>query len=280
MRNAARCGGKRADLLLHRAIVAEGLEPRTLLSATNLLDAKHGPLAKVGSELIGLWRDYQGFIQTHGAARAFHSDDPLMHIGGGGVAVETYTRGSASVLAAELAGIGATDIRPYVNGASAMVPIGRLAALAALPDLSTARPVLFTTSAGSVTSQGDPAIRGDIGRNTFGLDGTGIKVGILSDSFNTSGNGNYQAEIDSGDLPAAGVEVLADSPGGNDEGRAMAQLIHDIAPGASIAFATSRGGKSVAALNIIQLHQAGCDVIVDDAVYPDEPWFQDGIIAQ
>src|SRR4051812_50226391 len=105
MRNAARCGGKRADLLLHRAIVAEGLEPRTLLSATNLLDAKHGPLAKVGSELIGLWRDYQGFIQTHGAARAFHSDDPLMHIGGGGGAPGTDTPRRARGPAGGLAGI-------------------------------------------------------------------------------------------------------------------------------------------------------------------------------
>src|SRR6266403_3303099 len=138
-------GDEGAGVLSGRAILAEVLEPRTLLSATDPLDVKHGPLAKVGSELIGLWREYQGFLQAHGAGgSSFHSHDQLLHFRGDSVAVETYTRGSASVLAAELAALGATDVRSYSNGASAMVPLGKLRAFAALPDLASAHPVLYT----------------------------------------------------------------------------------------------------------------------------------------
>ena len=74
-----------------------------------------------------------------------------------------------------------------------------------------------------------------------GYNGAGINVGVLSDSYNNLGGA--AADVASGDLPAAGVNVLEDnSSGGTDEGRAMCQLIHHVAPGASISFATAEGG--------------------------------------
>ena len=60
----------------------------------------------------------------------------------------------------------------------------------------------------------------------------------------------------------------------------MAQIIHDTAPGASIAFATALGGQANFANNIIALRNAGAQVIVDDVQYFFEPMFQDGVIAQ
>ncbi|NEQ51887.1 MAG: S8 family serine peptidase, partial [Leptolyngbya sp. SIO3F4] len=83
----------------------------------------------------------------------------------------------------------------------------------------------------------------------------------------------------SGDLPE--VNVLQDLPGGgSDEGRAMLQLIADVAPGADLAFQTAFLGQASFAQGIIDLAAAGADVIVDDVIYLSEPFFQDGIIAQ
>ncbi len=83
-----------------------------------------------------------------------------------------------------------------------------------------------------------------------------------------------------GDLPA-GVQVLQEGPaGGNDEGRAMADLVHAIAPGAQILFHTATGGEADFAAGIAELAAAGARVIVDDVAYLDEPFFQDGSLLQ
>ena len=84
--------------------------------------------------------------------------------------------------------------------------------------------------------------------------------------------------------------VLEDSPERSDEGRAMLQIVHDLAPKAKLGFATAQGGQLNFANNIRALagdptapnYQAGfkADVIVDDIIYLDEPFFQDGIVAQ
>src|SRR4051812_19397838 len=166
MRNLPRGDGERGGVGVARRrwmATAEGLEPRTLLSATDPLDAKHGPLAKIGSELIGTWGQYQATLHSHGAtaAAAFRPNDPLLHLSGGNIQIEAYTSGNPATLAGELAAIGATSVQSYVHGATASVPARAISALAALPDLTFARPAWYTTNAGSVTSQGDPAIRGD-----------------------------------------------------------------------------------------------------------------------
>lgn len=81
--------------------------------------------------------------------------------------------------------------------------------------------------------------------------------------------------------------VLQDLPsGGSDEGRAMLQIVHDVAPGAKLAFNTAFAGMAGFANGIINLAKpvasggAGAKVIVDDIGYPQEPFFQDGIVTQ
>lgn len=152
------------------------------------------------------------------------------------------------------------------------------------------------TNVGSVDSQGIVQHRVD---QITGVDGAGITVGLMSDSYDTnSGPITAADDIASGDLPGSGnpfgntepVVVIEDFPGGTDEGRGMMQLVHDLAPKARLGFATAFTGQLGFANNIRALagfpDAAGsnpdfkADVIVDDIIYLAEPFFQDGIIAQ
>ena len=112
------------------------------------------------------------------------------------------------------------------------------------------------------------------------VNGSGVRVGVLSDSFNDLG-GAAADEAD-GALPsAANIDVIKDlASGGTDEGRAMMQIIHDIAPGASLAFYTAFDSEQDFANGILALAAAGSKVIVDDVSYFDEPFFQNGVVAQ
>ncbi len=182
----------------------------------------------------------------------------------------------------------------YGGVVSGRLPKSALALLNAIPELRFARPALArhnnaVPTRGVVVSQGATAMKSDVAQSRYGAYGSNVKVGVLSDSFNSydaDANGGpvlttADKDIASGDLPAAGVQVIQESPTpAADEGRAMAQIVHDVAPDSQIAFATANGGQANFANNITRLADAGSDVIVDDVVYLAEPYFQDGIIAQ
>jgi hypothetical protein len=111
-------------------------------------------------------------------------------------------------------------------------------------------------------------------------------VGVLSDSYDQQGGA--AADVGSGDLPA-GLLVLDDNAECGDiitpqlctdEGRAMLQIVHDVAPSADLAFHTAFNGFAGFANGIVDLANAGADVIVDDVMYLGEPMFMDGVIAQ
>lgn len=124
----------------------------------------------------------------------------------------------------------------------------------------------------------------------YDVDGSGIRVGIISDSYDTATDAPTTAEDDilSGVLPGPGnpcgweqpVEVVQDAPfAASDEGRAMAQLIHSIAPGATLLFASGVNGQVGFANAVEKLIAAGSDIIVDDLGYVDELMFQNGVAA-
>lgn len=169
-------------------------------------------------------------------------------------------------------------------------------------------------SVGAVTSQGVNQHRVNRISTLYNAgalsnwDGTGMSIGVLSDSFDSepSIDGGFttaQADVASGDLPGTGntvnsqpVVVLQDfisPPNATNEGRGMCQIVADIAPKARIGFATADTGEVGFANNIRALAglpgftyppavQQGFkgDVVCDDVSYLDEPMFQDGIIAQ
>jgi len=60
----------------------------------------------------------------------------------------------------------------------------------------------------------------------------------------------------------------------------MMQIVHDLAPGAALDFATALPAQATFASNITALADQGANVIVDDITYFAEPMYQDGIIEQ
>ena len=150
--------------------------------------------------------------------------------------------------------------------------------------LARAEAGIGETGQGSVTTQGDATHRAFDARGTFGINGSGLKIGVLSDSANATGALNA-AQL-SGDMPPtcpAGspcFTMVQDNANGADEGLAMMEIVYDMAPGASLFFATADQSEASFAQNILNLRAAGCDIIIDDVFYIDEPVFQDGIVAQ
>ena len=204
----------------------------------------------------------------------------------------TAKDGNGASLLAELNALGIQGGSTYGGLVSGWIAVSQLGALLDVDNLRFARQDATSASAGLVTTQADHAQHDDVARAAFGVDGTGLKIGVISDSFDTAtvngGNGlpdTMATNIASGDLGADTV-VLQDygvrgtATHGTDEGRGMAQLVHDIAPGAQIMFATGNLGEAGFANNIIALANAGAKVIVDDLQYYFEPAFQNGVIAQ
>ncbi|WP_162197882.1 MULTISPECIES: hypothetical protein [unclassified Methanosarcina] len=114
--------------------------------------------------------------------------------------------------------------------AVAWVPVSSLEALASLPDVKVVRTVLPpVTRTGSVSTEGDLIHNSSRLRQLHGVSGAGIKIWIISDGVDSLG-----AAVASGDLPPD-VHVLSNKIGG-DEGTAMLEIVHDIAPGAELYF--------------------------------------------
>jgi hypothetical protein len=127
-------------------------------------------------------------------------------------------------------------------------------------------------NAGTVNWQGVTAHKANLVQSS-GIDGTGVKVCVLSDGVNS-----LAARIADGNLPP-GTAALPGQAGNGDEGTAMLEIIHDMAPGATLAFATAFTSEASFATNITSLQAAGCKIIVDDVTYFDEGAFQDGPVA-
>ena len=142
----------------------------------------------------------------------------------------------------------------------------------------------------SIKSEGDTILKADQGRSTYAVDGTGVKVGVLSDSYAKAAAPPTTAaqDVTADNLPGTTntcghttpVNVTDFSGTGTDEGRGMAQVVHDIAPGSPIDFATANSTEATFAQNILNLATAGAKVIVDDVTYFAEPMYQEGVISQ
>ncbi|MBS1844831.1 MAG: S8 family serine peptidase [Actinobacteria bacterium] len=237
---------------------------------------------------------------------------------GNRVVVEVrFAEGAAtSTEALKAAGAQVIAVSPEYQTATAAVVPAHLRQVAAVPDVIGVQEVItpFTSATstncpqGAVVSEGDRQLEAARARNDFGVDGSGVTVGILSDSFNQwkGAPASEAGDVSTGDLPGPGnpcgferpVKVVTPfipgaypepgeepenppEPGEEsaDEGRGMAQIVHDLAPGADLDFASAFNGELAFAKGIKDLYDEGARVIADDVAYFNEPFFQDGPIA-
>jgi Subtilase family len=227
------------------------------------------------------------------------------------VSVDAVTGGDPQQLKMALEGLGLEQAAVYANDVGGWLPVSQLAAAAARTEVHALRAAMSRTRAGVVTSQGDFVQHSAALRASNSLTGAGVTVGVLSDSYDcyavyaepgsgvpASGYAGYAfngftataaTDVATLDLPS-GVDVLEEAPCSDygapiftpfaDEGRAMLQVVHDVAPGASLAFYTAENSEADFAAGIGKLAAAGVQIIADDVGYFDEPFFQDGIVAQ
>ncbi|WP_086780897.1 S8 family serine peptidase [Crossiella equi] len=229
----------------------------------------------------------------------------------GTVLVEIRATGVSDDLLADLKRLGGLTrhVSPGTGTVRAELPLSSVAKLAARADVRQVEPAseAFTARAGApkstetkeqkakrlaeqvkaaadakrqragiqaTTSEGDRVHNADSARRDFKVTGVGVKLCALSDGVDSLASLRQQ-----GELPA--VDVLPGQEGDGDEGTAMLEILHDVAPGATLGFATAFNGDASFADNIRALRfQLKCDVIVDDVLYFNESPFQDGIIAK
>jgi hypothetical protein len=197
--------------------------------------------------------------------------------------------------AARLVTSATASAEPQSDSAAPLTALGEGPVTGVQPEISVSEPLTdLAMLANSISAPGGPITSSTVGsggataaqviqalsETGLSVNGSGIKVGVISDSFNDLG-GAATDETD-GALPSAtNIQVLKDYPsGGTDEGRAMMQIVHEIAPGASLAFYTADVSEQDFANGILALAAAGCKVICDDVSYFDEPFFQNGVVAR
>jgi Subtilase family len=256
---------------------------------------------KIGRTLTRLY-DTEQAEHLSGLPELLYPLPNLAPRGGGYVTLDTIAiDGDGKGLLLELEALGLRHGASFKHMASGRFPIANLPLLEGVSKLRSAQPFYTLAYAGTVQSQGDAAMGAAAVRLAYGLDGSGVTVGAISTSFNCIDPGNNQAganeigypeDIASGNLPAGiqNLQELDSIPGGSldcepetlatDEGRAMLQVVYDVAPGATLKFHSGANGQADFAQGILALRDAGANVIVDDLGVANEPFFQDGIIAQ
>jgi hypothetical protein len=204
--------------------------------------------AKLSSDLVAM--EEQQWSRS-GAPRQTPAQSP-----GPKIAIDAAASGDPESLVNDLGTLGAERIAVFGRMVSAEIPEQAIGALRNLSSLHLVRQSHMIANAGSVQSQGDMAIRSDLGRTAFGIDGSGVTVGVISTSYNC--NRGAADIVASGDLPRD-ILILqeGDCSGRPDEGQAMMELIHDVAPGANHLFYAPFGQADFAQA-IIKLADAGC----------------------
>ena len=191
----------------------------------------------------------------------------------GRVPVDILVVGDVKPVVRALEPLGAIIRHASPPNVLARVRLQDLETIAAIPQVRKIRQEIPKVTQAINTSEGDLTHGAQQARSFFGVNGAGVKVCALSDGVDS-----LAALQASDDLPA--VDVLPGQAGAGDEGSAMLEIIHDLAPGATLGFATAFTSEASFAQNILDLATDGCNIIVDDVIYLDESPFQDGPVAQ
>jgi uncharacterized repeat protein (TIGR01451 family) len=267
-----------AALSARSALGVSGISSNALQQISALIaekDTRTAAQLKIDSQLLYALKQSRGQPMATGVPTLQFLPTPDSN---GLYEVDIDATVSSNLLAAITQG-GGTNVSsvPQFDAIRARIPLPLTEQLAARPDvryIHVAEQEHHNT--GSVDSEGDVTQTADLARAAFGVNGGGVKIGVLSDSVD-----HLAQSQATGDLPPD-VTVLPGQSGvpANGEGTAMLEIVHDLAPGASLFFATAGGGPANFAQNILNLKAAGCDIIVDDVFYLNEAVFQDGLIAR
>ncbi|OLB79804.1 MAG: hypothetical protein AUI14_09160 [Actinobacteria bacterium 13_2_20CM_2_71_6] len=182
---------------------------------------------------------------------------------------QALTALGATVLgsSADFAPVPGADL-PDVGLVHAVVPYDKVDAVAGLPWIAAVRPTVKPEVDAQIVSEGVPLHKADVAQSR-GITGKGQKIGVISD-----GATHLADAVARGELPAD-TEVLA--VGDGDEGTAMMEIIHDMAPGAKLSFHTV-GDDLTGYVNAFHnLAAAGATMISEDLAFDDEPAFQQGL---
>ena len=184
----------------------------------------------------------------------------------------------------------------------ARIPATRLRAVASLPFVDYIRlPTYARHLVGATTSEGDRILHADAVRQQLSLDGSGVRVGVISDGLKgifasncTTCAGDAGGPISTGDLPdaigvrnAAGVltsvsggitarsfqqnsdveglppaQPVCAFPGAGAEGTAILEIVHDLAPGARLSFANA--DTDLAFARAVNFLASTNDIVMDD----------------
>ncbi len=178
----------------------------------------------------------------------------------------------------ELQGAHVERVSKELGLVQAWVAPEQLDAVAALSFVRKITPPSYAvTRAGSVMTEGDAIEHSDQIR-ALGYDGTGVKVGIIADGIDSLAVCQSTA-----DCPQ--VQIVGGQSGSGDEGTATIQLVHDVAPGATIGFCSGGQDNGVTTADMVAcagtlVSDFGANVIVDDLGFPAEPYFEDGGVAK
>ena len=161
----------------------------------------------------------------------------------------------------------------------AWVPVSSLDRIADLQAVRKITPPDYPkTNAGSVVTEGDSIHRANLVRHFSGITGEGVRVGVIS-----NGVDDWHTARATRDLPS-NLKFDPQRHGRGHEGTAMLEIVHDLAPGAELAFSgppSSLGMiESILWLANDAFGGEGADIIVDDLSFWSEPYFKDGPVAQ
>jgi large repetitive protein len=290
-----RQGLPRIEFLEDRRLLSGSTGPNPTIPAplwtptsTDLFDGQNGPMANLGVAVVNV---YKAYVQSGGHTSQLSTEFPMLQFNGALVGLEVKSLGGDfNQFVTQLTNVGMQiqNSSATYGLVSGYAPVNELPTIAQLNQTQSGvanyKPIAYANYQGEAYNEAETSMFADVARSTFNVDGTGTTVGVLSTSVNNfpTVGGGLAASYATGDLNGANpVKVIQDDPNQmDDEGRAMLENIHDIAPGANLQFATAFISELGFSQNITALAQAGSNVIVDDVHYFDEPFFQDGFIAQ
>ncbi len=205
----------------------------------------------------------------------------LMHLDPEGKLVQVYVEADrvdpALLETLEDSGVTIQTVDDKSGIVQGMAPVDKLDVVAGLDAVKNVRlPDYGFVESGSAMTQGDAVIRGNWVRETLGVTGAGVRVGVISNGVTglTSAQG-------SGDLPSSvnvrtcnaltkGGDwwIFGNPQQGGAEGTAMLEIVHDIAPDAELWFGYYCGpGGGCTGLDFnwtVNCLAAHTDVVVDD----------------